>query len=58
MIRLWLVFGILFAAFYFGITAWRNLKGKERWNLTKTAIYSIICSILAVASMTLIVILF
>lgn len=58
MIRLWLVFGILFAVFYFGIPVFRKLSGKEKWNLTKTVIYSIICSILAVASMTLIVILF
>lgn len=58
MIRLWLVFGILFAAFYFGIPAWRNLKGKEKWNLTKTFFYSILCSSLAILTMSLIVILF
>jgi hypothetical protein len=58
MIRLWLVFGILFAAFYFGIPAWRQLTGKEKWALTKTLFYSILCSSLALASMILIVILF
>jgi hypothetical protein len=58
MIKLWLAFAVLFAVFYFGISSFRKLKGKEKWHLTKTVFYSIICSILAIASMTLIVILF
>jgi hypothetical protein len=58
MIRLWLVFGILAVLIHFGLTTWRNMNGKERWTLTKTAIYSIIIALLAVLVMTLIVILF
>jgi hypothetical protein len=58
MIRLWLVFGILAILIHFGITAWRKMEGKERWSLTKTAFYSIIVSLLALAVMTVIVILF
>ena len=58
MIRLWLAFAILAALVHFGITAWRNLNGKERWSLTKTAFYSILVSLLALAVMTTIVILF
>jgi len=58
MIRLWAVFGILFAVFYFGIPALRKLTGKEKWDLTKTVIYSILCASLAIAAMILIVILF
>ena len=58
MIRLWLVFAILFAAFYFGIPAFRKLKGAEKWDLTKTILYSMICSFLAVGAMVLIVVLF
>jgi hypothetical protein len=58
MIRLWLVFGILFAAFYFGIPAFRKLKGAEKWDLTKTFIYSMMCSLLAVSVMVIIVVLF
>jgi hypothetical protein len=58
MIRLWLVFAILFAGFYFGIPAFRKLKGKEKWNLTKTLLFSLICSLLAVVAMVIIVVLF
>ena len=58
MIRLWLVFAILFAVFYFGIPAFRKLKGGEKWDVTKTVLYSMICSSLAVGAMVLIVVLF
>ena len=58
MIRLWLVFAILFAAFYFGIPAFRKLKGAEKWDVTKTLFYSMMCSLLALAAMVLIVVLF
>ena len=58
MIRLWLAFAIMAVLIHFGITAWRNLNGKERWTLTKSAIYSIIVALLVVLVMTTIVILF
>jgi hypothetical protein len=58
MIRLWLVFGIVAVLIHFGITAWRNMTGRERWTLTKSVAYSIIVSLLAVLAMTVIVILF
>ena len=58
MIRLWLVFAILFAVFYFVIPAVRKMNGKEKWDLTKTLLFSLICSLLAVSAMVLIVILF
>ena len=58
MIRLWLVFAILAVLIYVGITAWRNLNGKERWSLTKSIAYSILVSLLTLAVMTTIVILF
>ena len=58
MIRIWLAFAILAVVIHFGITAWRNLNGKERWTLTKSVTYSILVSLLAVLAMTLIVILF
>jgi hypothetical protein len=58
MIRLWLVFAILFAGFYFGIPAFRKLKGKEKWDLTKTLLFSMMCSLLAVVAMVIIVVLF
>jgi hypothetical protein len=58
MIRLWLAFAIFAVLIHFGITAWRNLEGKERWTLTKSVSYSIIVALLAVLAMTVIVILF
>jgi len=58
MIRLWLVFAILAVLVHFGITAWRNMNGKEQWTLTKSVMYSIIVALLAVLAMTVIVILF
>ena len=58
MIRLWLAFAVLAALVHFGITAWRNMEGKERWTLTKSIGYSIIVALLALAVMTAIVILF
>jgi hypothetical protein len=58
MIRLWLAFVIFAVLIHFGITAWRKMEEKERWSLTKTAFYSIIVSLLALAVMTAIVVLF
>ena len=58
MIRLWLAFAIFAVLIHFGITAWRNLNGKERWTLTKSIAYSILVSLLALMVMTVIVILF
>ena len=58
MIRLWLVFGILFACFYYGIPAFRKLTGKEKMDVTKTFLYSMMCSLLAVSTMLVIVVLF
>ena len=58
MIRLWLAFIILAVLIHFGITVWRKMEGKEQWALTKTLFYSIIVSLLALAVMTAIVIIF
>lgn len=58
MIKLWLVFAGLVGAIHFGITVWRKMEGKERWALTKSVTYSIICAVLAIVSMMIIVILF
>lgn len=58
MIKLWLVFAILAVLIHFGLTAWRNMNGKEKWTLTKSVGYSIIIALLAVLAMTLLVIFF
>jgi hypothetical protein len=58
MIRLWLAFIVFAVVIHFGIAIWRKMEQKERWSLTKTAFYSIVVSLLALAVMTGIVILF
>ena len=58
MIRLWLGFAILFAGFYFAIPAFREMNGKEKWDLTKTILFSLLCAILSVSVMVVIVVLF
>jgi divalent metal cation (Fe/Co/Zn/Cd) transporter len=46
MIKIILGFLIVFAGFFVGIQAFRNLSGLEKWQLTKIVIYSIICAVL------------
>jgi len=58
MIRLWLVFFIFAILIHLGITSWRALGGLEKWTLTKSLGYSILVSLLTLAVMTVIVILF
>lgn len=58
MIRLWFAFVVLAVLIHFGLTAWRNMNGKDKWTLTKSAGYSIIVASLALVVMVSIVILF
>ena len=58
MIRIIFAFVILAALIHFGITAWQKMSGSERWSLTKTATYSIIVALLALAVMMFMVVLF
>lgn len=58
MIRVFVAFVVLMALFWFGIAAFRKTTGRQRWRLTKIAAYSILCSVLAIAVMISIVILF
>jgi hypothetical protein len=58
MIRIWLAFFIIAGLIHFGIRAWRDMTGKERWSLTKSLGYSIIVSLLTLVVMSVIVILF
>jgi hypothetical protein len=58
MIRVLLTFVILAVLFGFAIKTVRQMTGKDKWALTKTAGYAILCSLLAVAAMIFIVILF
>jgi hypothetical protein len=55
MILMWL---ILSAAIGFGIMAWRQLSGKEQWQLTKIVAYATMCSLVAVVLLGIMVVLF
>ena len=58
MIRFLFVFVVLAVLIHFGIMAWQKMSGKERWSLTKTAIYSILVALLAIVAMMFLVVLF
>jgi hypothetical protein len=58
MIKMLLIFGLLFAGFFMGIQAVRTLNGKEAWLLTKTVGYSILCSLLTIVVLASIVVVF
>lgn len=58
MIRMLFIFALLFTGFFVGIRALRTLNGQEAWALTKTIGYSIMCSLLTIAVLVSIVIIF
>ena len=51
-------FVLLFAVFYTGITLARKMTGKEALTLTKYLAYSIICTVLTIAVLISIVVIF
>jgi hypothetical protein len=58
MIKMFVVFLFLALAIGLAIQSWQQLKGKAKWQLTKIAAFSIMCSALAVGLLTIFVILF
>ena len=58
MSKLILGFVSVFILFYVGIDSFRKLTGKEKWDLTKSLFYSIMCASAAICSIVLIVFLF
>ena len=58
MIKIWFAFAIFAVLIHFGITAWRKMEGKEQLALTKSIGYSILVSLAAVMSMTVLYIVF
>ena len=58
MIRMFLVFALVFGAFWIGIPAFRTLTGLEKWELTKTVGYAILCAVLTMLVLIGLVILF
>ncbi len=58
MIKILATFIFLSVAFGFTLHTVRLMTGKEKWALTKTISYAILCALLAIAVMIFIVILF
>ncbi len=58
MARMIVVWFILTVAVGAGIAAWRQLSGKEQWQLTKTVAYATMCSLVAVVALSFIVVMF
>jgi hypothetical protein len=51
MIKIVLGFMLVFASFFVGIQAFRDLTKKEKWALTKLITYSILCAVLTTAAL-------
>jgi hypothetical protein len=58
MIKVVLAFVVLFVLFFAGITFARNMTGKEALALTKMLGYSIMCTLLTIAVLVSIVVIF
>ena len=58
MIKVVFAFILLFILFFMGITFSRNMTGKEALALTKMLGYSILCSLLTIAVLISIVVIF
>ena len=55
MVTMWLMLSV---AVGLGIMAWRQLGGKEQWQLTKLLAYATMCSLVAVVLLGILVVLF
>jgi hypothetical protein len=55
IVTMWLILSV---AIGFGIMAFRQLGGKEQWQLTKLLAYATMCSLVAVVLLGIIVVLF
>jgi hypothetical protein len=58
MIKILLVFVLVFAAFYFGIEAFNKMTKAEKWDAAKTFSYSMALSLVVIAFLVGIVVLF
>jgi len=58
MINVVLAFVVVFGSIFFGIKSIREMTGMEQWALTKYLGYSILCSLLAIAVLISIVVIF
>jgi hypothetical protein len=58
MIKILLAFVLVFAAFYFGIEAFNRMTKSEKWAAAKTFSYSMALSLVVIAFLVSIVVLF
>ena len=58
MIRMILMWLLLSGAIGIGIAAFRQLSGKEQWQLTKYIAYATMCGLVAVVLLAFLVLLF
>mgnify|MGYP003346164386 FL=1 len=58
MIKLIVTFIVAYTIFHIGIHTFISLSDADKWSLTKTVAYSILCSLITIVTLTTIVILF
>jgi hypothetical protein len=58
MIKILLAFFLVFAAFYFGIEAFNRMTKAEKWDFAKTFSYSMGLSLVVIAFLVSVVVLF
>lgn len=58
MARMILMWVLLSGIIGIGIAAFRQLNGKEQWQLTKTVAYATMCGLLAVVVLAFLVLMF
>lgn len=58
MINLILIFAVVFFVVFFGIDLLRRMSGAEKWQLTKVLGYATLCSVITLAVLSALVLLF
>ncbi len=58
MIKMIVGFVALFLIFFVGLGAFQELSGKEKWVLTKSILYSIMCATATIGLIAVIIFLF
>jgi hypothetical protein len=58
MIKIVLIFAVVFFVVFFGIDLLRRLTGAEKWQLTKMLGYATLCSVITLAALSALVLLF
>ena len=58
MIKIVLIFAVVFFVIFFGLDILRRLSGLEKWKLTKMLGYATLCSVITLAALSALVLLF